>query len=812
MTNNRPSLFCLVDGLPSSGAFPIKTSFTYTIGDLKDLIKTKQLPAFDDITGDPIPTTILALPSRFMPLTTRLTIDLSLLEALLSLIISRINSPKTPSGSPKLAREAQKIEKGTFHADTPTSRFLRSFVEGNLSIFDADAYPDQTPVIPLASLERLLRDQFRQVQGQMSLITLESLTNKFLVLDEAQTLSDHGRGYFVSHTDPNDLRSLLSSIVHGLRNISKDVQDYRVVTCGTGFGADEPEILVSSGGIALTSNQIDHRIMDFSGWETENQVGVYINNLGDAMSDDDRAMLHTLIPRVAVQELFFKLRGRFRPIIMTIEDIIANGSPSYWREAIERIVRALVCYPEQFPMRGNLCSDIKRMLDKVAKDPNKYANAIEPKHILKKTVLHRASLGLPWSLEGEGPILVESAFGRLRIAADKAAAGKTTSTIIDEPFNEDKRFYKHFREQYRDLQDPQSEGKIFERHAPLDLIFAFHKKQLKQGLFSIPKAAIRHSTTIFKTPIPQLEPVTFPRHLFEHKATIVRWEGYEWGARYKETLTMSDFLEAHYRHGSRRGDSTAPPFYYPESSLSGPDIVFVLRINDQLYSVFVQNKLLNKIHPRSIEKARLTVHEARLKAYLPNLAMYCPGGKYLSLIYSHTAITKKPREGWNSVDLWDSDSEIGTDHDQVFKDGNMPLMQLLMIIDGSNMRNFVPGGLVDLLDSVKGVKSILHVKRQANDAVANDQIKNRAKVLVSSAGYRTMTCLEASGQGNGQIKDKGFKTTAIRVQGLDIRIDKTWECIDDGRIKGTKTIRRQGLRCYKDNRNQVPFALVFFEI
>ncbi|KAF9078916.1 hypothetical protein BGX23_005794 [Mortierella sp. AD031] len=140
------------------------------------------------------------------------------------------------------------------------------------------------------------------------------------------------------------------------------------------------------------------------------------------------------------------------------------------------------------------------MLDKVARDPSKYADAVELKHVLKQTVVLRASLGLPWSLRGEEPILVESGFGRLRIAADKAAAGKTIDTTIDEPFvfqaaynfikNEDERFYNHFTEQYRDLQDPQSEGKIFERHAPLDLIYAFHKKQLKQELFSIPKAAV----------------------------------------------------------------------------------------------------------------------------------------------------------------------------------------------------------------------------------------------------------------------------------------------------------------------------------
>ncbi|KAK3827173.1 MAG: hypothetical protein JOS17DRAFT_749111 [Linnemannia elongata] len=579
------------------------------------------------------------------------------------------------------------------------------------------AYHDQTPALPLPSLKILLQDRFRQAQGQISSFSSDSLTNKLLVvLDEAQTLSDHGRGCFVSRADSRDLRSILSPIIHGLRSISESERDYCVVTCGTGIGADELEILASSGGIAANLDQIDHRIVDFPGWETEDQVATYINNLGDAMSEDDRVRLHTLIPEAAVQELFFKLRGRFRPIITTVEDIIAKGSTSYWSEAIERRVSALVCYPERFPVRGNLCSDIKRMLDKVTRDPAKYADAIELKHVLKQTVVHRASLGLPWSLRGEEPILVESAFGRLRITADKAAAGKTISTIIDEPFvfqaaynfikNEDKGFYKHFREQYRDLQDPQSEGKSFERHAPLDLIFAFHKKQLKQELFSIPKAAVHRSTTKLKTPIPQFEPITFPRRLFEHPATIVGWEGYEWGARYKETLTMSDFLEAHYKYGSRKGDSTVPPFYYPDSSPSGPDIVFVLRIDDQLYPVFVQNKLLSNISPGDVEEARMTVHETWLKAYLPNLASYCPGGKYLSLIYAHPTITKTPREGWDGDDIWDSEPEIGTDHNQVFKDGDMPLMQLLMIIDGSNMRDFVPEGVVDLLDSVKGVKRV----------------------------------------------------------------------------------------------------------
>ncbi|KAK3836796.1 MAG: hypothetical protein J3R72DRAFT_526112 [Linnemannia gamsii] len=52
MDNNPLTLFCLVDGLPSSRAFEIEVSKTRTIAHLKDLIKAKQTPAFDDITVD----------------------------------------------------------------------------------------------------------------------------------------------------------------------------------------------------------------------------------------------------------------------------------------------------------------------------------------------------------------------------------------------------------------------------------------------------------------------------------------------------------------------------------------------------------------------------------------------------------------------------------------------------------------------------------------------------------------------------------------------------------------------------------------
>ncbi|KAF8931909.1 hypothetical protein BGZ47_011637, partial [Haplosporangium gracile] len=52
MTDNRLSLFCLVNGEATSNAFPVEIEATKTIGDLKELIKTKKTNDFQDVDAD----------------------------------------------------------------------------------------------------------------------------------------------------------------------------------------------------------------------------------------------------------------------------------------------------------------------------------------------------------------------------------------------------------------------------------------------------------------------------------------------------------------------------------------------------------------------------------------------------------------------------------------------------------------------------------------------------------------------------------------------------------------------------------------
>jgi hypothetical protein len=52
MAKNHLSLFCIVEGEPQSKKFSVKPTQADTIDDLKDLIKTKKPPRFDDIAAD----------------------------------------------------------------------------------------------------------------------------------------------------------------------------------------------------------------------------------------------------------------------------------------------------------------------------------------------------------------------------------------------------------------------------------------------------------------------------------------------------------------------------------------------------------------------------------------------------------------------------------------------------------------------------------------------------------------------------------------------------------------------------------------
>ncbi|KAG0286517.1 hypothetical protein BGZ96_009379 [Linnemannia gamsii] len=67
-------------------------------------------------------------------------------------------------------------------------------------------------------------------------------------------------------------------------------------------------------------------------------------------------------------------------------------------------------------------------------------------------------------------------------------------------------------------------------------------------------------------------------------------------------------MEAHVKNGSKREGQGIPPFYFPAPHISGPDIVFHVKINGSLYPVFIQLKLRQVLEGSDVEKALATIN------------------------------------------------------------------------------------------------------------------------------------------------------------------------------------------------------------
>ncbi|KAG0265886.1 hypothetical protein BGZ95_003186 [Linnemannia exigua] len=139
------------------------------------------------------------------------------------------------------------------------------------------------------------------------------------------------------------------------------------------------------------------------------------------------------------------------------------------------------------------------------------------------------------------------------------------------------------------------------------------------------------------------------------------------------SISTHDFMKAHVENGSKREDQNVPPFYFPAPHISGPDIVFYVRINGALYPGFVQLKLRQVLEGSDVEKALATVssntmqgkmdkeHEQMVKVPAqerkkakrgvspnhttstqqqqepPRLQDFCPTGVYVSMVIAYPA-------------------------------------------------------------------------------------------------------------------------------------------------------------------------------
>ncbi|ORZ08266.1 hypothetical protein BCR41DRAFT_399329 [Lobosporangium transversale] len=125
-----------------------------------------------------------------------------------------------------------------------------------------------------------------------------------LVVDEAQILSDQGTDKFDSSSQ-GKLRPMLSPILHGFR-LPDQREELTVIYCGTGL-----------------SIQL--------------YIGPWAVQMDQLQDEESKKSIDILLPSEAVDMLYQRLTGRFRPVVLAIEEIIRAGQPNKWENAIDTI-------------------------------------------------------------------------------------------------------------------------------------------------------------------------------------------------------------------------------------------------------------------------------------------------------------------------------------------------------------------------------------------------------------------------------------------------------------------------------------------
>ncbi|ORY98441.1 hypothetical protein BCR41DRAFT_390512 [Lobosporangium transversale] len=522
---------------------------------------------------------------------------------------------------------------------------------------------------------RVVQKAFEQVQSQ-----LNPSTKILIVVDEAQNFSRVFEKRFQSNLPDSRPRPLLSPVVHGLETVTTDSQHVCIIPCGTGLSLNDLQWLEDSGAEAKGTKEPDggqsYRITNFSGWSSIAQITEYLERLKDQVTTG-REKIDEMIPPAAVDTMYRLLRGRFRPIISVIEGTIwkhnaieetkreqnepGSQEEPIWMKEIKDVQQRLTTCPDDLNQRkrGNLCSDFHHAMKALNVEKS------EMLYLVKVALVRMVLFGVQTVIAKELPQLVESALGRMEFIKSKSPEYRT---VIDEPFvflavhnyfqKSDPGFHNMIVTFWTFTKDPKIHGKFWECQVPLSLINIFHNKTLAKKMF--PKNA--------------------PLDLVDHEATIVGWKKSRIGADCSD-LTMEQFLEAHFDHDSRIDKREIPPFYFPTDEITGPDIVFILKINKKMYPVFVQLKFVKKLDGMKAAHALETISRDAINVHhLPNFDRFCPPNeRYLSLLLMYPGKLSDKNKTMHPPDS----------------------RQALMVIDEGNIAEYFHENEIELLDSIK---------------------------------------------------------------------------------------------------------------
>ncbi|KAF8927104.1 hypothetical protein BGZ47_002336 [Haplosporangium gracile] len=545
----------------------------------------------------------------------------------------------------------------------------------------------------LASIVRKEFESVREILAAHNYPNFSSESKLRLVIDEAQILSDKCPTSFASSSTHGDLRPMLSPVLHAFR-LTGLRDELTIIYCGTGLSIRTLHWAVSSGDGIKEYGSNTFPYIEFPGWTGAESVQAYVDHLKEQLPDDaSKRQVDTLIPSIAVEMLHKRLTGRFRPIVTAIEGILEIGE---WDTAIDKTETMITSWKDR-QRRGNLCGELNRLETKIANHPELFTSCSSIRETLGLFLFRHRLLDAS-SIELENEVqLVEAAFGRIKIF------GGAARTVLDEPLAL-KATNNYFQEKDPSLisaaeramlysDNPSVHGNMWETTMPPVFVEAFKNRPLSSW--------------------PLLTNTSLPDQL-TGDVTIVGYDDLQPKlAISHKNITTQRFMKAHVENNSKQDVQDIPPFYFPAPHVSGPDIIFFVKINELLYPVFVQLKLRQVLEKSDVEKAHATVSSHAIQGKIekeqekqqkqrqqesttsvpsdqqqpPQLQDYCPTGTYISMVITY------PAEVVNF---------------QVVRPDPKPelegLQRVSIGIDDNNFPKIFPRRHVDFLDKLKGHK------------------------------------------------------------------------------------------------------------
>ncbi|KAF9199838.1 hypothetical protein BGZ49_009999 [Haplosporangium sp. Z 27] len=561
----------------------------------------------------------------------------------------------------------------------------------------------------MVNVQILVQERFDELKNKLCSHKLygrsNHIENKYkilIIVDEAQILGDKEHGSYIESKPPeakNDSeRPLLSPLMYGLFMVSANDNDFCVIPCGTWLSIYDMRYLSDSASWLRNHPEKPIPFTEFDGWGVFANVKRYCKHICSSLPNKDaKAKFVLRVPEEAMQELYRRLRGRFRPIVSALELMLADqgtNNKEIWKGAIARTREKLESAALEHNKNGNLCHQIRVMLERVAMYPARYKGFEDIDLTLRMFVCEQYLHGNPLLLDNLQAPLVEASVGRI------LKFGNQLKTVLDEPFalqaalnyydgqdpgfTNTVGFMNTVRATWNIVPGPSVHGSHWELAIMDTLIHIFHNKILSE-------------TPLFSTSNPCQDLTLGTR------ASIVAATCNRRGINHN-MMSLEKFLESHIEHGSLSEGQKLPPFYLPAIKPSGPDLVFVLKFEgDVYYPVFVQLKLRHGLSSAQAVHALETVQEEAVEGHLNNhpkkqkkpskiyrLSEFCTNGKYIGVVVCY------PKD----LSSFEGDLIEIVDGTNIVND----VQQVSLTIDERNIRTLFPKNHMEALDALKGIK------------------------------------------------------------------------------------------------------------